>query len=103
MAQQMTCDDHGEPGVLYTSTLQGTVETKVLCETCIKPWAIALVDALGLLPALRESIAAELAEEARATAKKKPAKKAAAPPAEHDQAQEADLELSPAQLAEGEA
>lgn len=46
MAQSMNCETHGEPGVLYLSTLQGEITTMVLCPHCmpdfITGWAVTL-------------------------------------------------------------
>lgn len=84
MAQPMTCTEHGAPGVLYTSTLQGEVRVEVLCAVCIEPWAVALIEGLGLLPALREQIAQELAQEMKGAAAKPKPRKSAAKPAEAD-------------------
>jgi hypothetical protein len=94
----MLCEEHQQEGILLVNTLVPPIESVTLCPECVKPWALELVGRLGMIEPLREQIAAELAQEARRTAKRPAGKKTAgkdAPPAGDDHSEQAPAECEP--------
>lgn len=63
MAQSINCDTHGEPGIIYLSTLQGTVETITLCIYCMRDFITGWASTLGLIEEWKSELRAELGAE----------------------------------------
>lgn len=54
MAQAFVCEDHGEEGVMYLSTLQGEIRTMTLCPSCLPEFIMGWAQSLGLIDQLLE-------------------------------------------------
>lgn len=82
MAQPMTCDNHGELGVMYLSTLQGEINTMVLCPACLPDFVTGWAVSLGLVDQWEAEFKAKWDAQAGAVKPARTRKKTAEPTAQ---------------------
>lgn len=59
MAQPLTCDAHGAPGVMLMNTLIPPVESLVFCPECLPAQVVLMFEQLGLAAEFADVVRAE--------------------------------------------